>query len=423
MSAPKPTRRGLIAVLSAMAAGWTSARLLGLALPWFVLTSTGSTAATGAVVLAQMGPYVVAQLLSGPIIDRIGPRRVSVVGDIIAAVGLAVIPVLHLAGVLSLPVLFVAIAIVGVSDGPANVAKAIFIPSVTKAAGMRLERGTGLSGAIERAATTVGPAVAGVLIAAVGGVYALWITAALTAVASATVALFVTNPEVEPEPDRPTGYLGQLRQGGEFLRKDGLLSSIIGMVFVTNLLDQAWTAVLLPVWAKHFDHGPQAIGLMISIFGATSVIASLAAAAWGHRLPRRLVYIVGFMLGGVPRFIVMAMGAPLWVVALVFGVGGLASGFLNPIIGAVQYERVPAAMLGRVSTLTRALAWAGIPFGGMVGSAAVAAAGISPALLIIGAAYLVVTLVPGLRKEWAQMNHGAAVPKQATEEPEPAPAT
>ncbi|MGH8876192.1 MAG: MFS transporter [Stackebrandtia sp.] len=407
MSAPPGSKRGILAVLSAMAAGWTGARLLTIALPWFVLTSTGSTAATGLVVMAQMGPYVVAQLLSGPYIDRIGPRRISIIGDTVATIGLATIPVLFLLDSLSLPVLMVVIAIVGVTDGPANAAKAVCVPAATRTAGWRLERGTGLSGAVERTASTVGPGIAGVVVAAVGGVYALWITAALTGLGAIIVGLFVTDPPRESA--ESVGYLAQLREGADFLRSDGLLRSITGMIMVTNLLDQAFMAVLLPVWAKANGYGPEVIGLVISVFGATSVLASLAAATWGHRLPRRLVYMAGFFIGGIPRFVVMALGAPIWIVVAVFAVGGLGSGFINPIVGAVKYERIPAAKLGRVSTLVTSLAWSGIPFGGLFGSAAIAAAGVPGALLAVGGLYFVATMIPGLRKEWSEMDNGADV--------------
>ena len=71
----------------------------------------------------------------------------------------------------------------------------------------------------------------------------------------------------------------------------------------------------------------------------------------------------------------MAIGLPLWAVLGVFAIGGLGSGFINPILGAVIYERIPPALLGRVKTLTTAAAWSGIPFGGLVGAALVAARG------------------------------------------------
>jgi MFS family permease len=155
------------------------------------------------------------------------------------------------------------------------------------------------------------------------------------------------------------------------------------------------------------------VGAVVSIFGATSIVAALAAAAFGERLPRRPVYLIGFVIGGIPRFVAMAVGIPLWAVLATFAVGGLGSGFINPIIGAVSYERIPAALLGRVRTLTGALAWSGIPFGGLFGAAMITLAGITGALWIVGACYLIAIVIPGLRPEWSQMRQPTTSPDRA----------
>ncbi|MGH3680807.1 MAG: MFS transporter, partial [Natronosporangium sp.] len=145
VSAAPRAWRGLVGVLAAQAVAWTGTRLSALALPWFVLTTTGSATQAGLVVLAQMGPYVVVQALAGPLIDRIGPRRISVTCDLVAAGAMAMIPLMYLAGALPLWALLALIAVVGSADGPANAAKTVFIPEVTRAARVPLERGTGLS--------------------------------------------------------------------------------------------------------------------------------------------------------------------------------------------------------------------------------------------------------------------------------------
>ncbi len=92
----------------------------------------------------------------------------------------------------------------------------------------------------------------------------------------------------------------------------------------------------------------------------------------------------------------------MWTVVAVFAAGGLGSGFVNPIIGAVTYQRIPAAILGRVRSLTQALSYSGIPFGGLAGGAAIAVAGMPGAIWLIGAAYLVAILLPARRADWAE---------------------
>jgi MFS family permease len=74
--------------------------------------------------------------------------------------------------------------------------------------------------------------------------------------------------------------------------------------------------------------------------------------------------------------------------------GGFASGFLNPILGAVIYERVPDAVMGRVTTLSNALCWSLMPIGGLLGGVLSETIGITAALLVVGFAYLAATMAP-----------------------------
>jgi MFS family permease len=129
-------------------------------------------------------------------------------------------------------------------------------------------------------------------------------------------------------------------------------------------------------------------------------------------LPRFRVYVVGFALAGLPRFAAMAAdvawGTGLAPVLAVAVVGGFGAGFLNPILGAVIYERIPPSMTGRVTSLNSALCWAGIPFGGLVGGGLVAWLGVAPALLTVGSAYALVTLSPLLLPRFRAMDRRAA---------------
>ncbi|MDH6120473.1 MFS transporter [Kitasatospora sp. GAS204B] len=411
--------RGLIGILSASAASLSANRVLSIALPWFVLTTTGSIAKTGLVAFCQVLPYVICQALSGPIIDRIGPKRISVLGDLISMTAMAIAPVLYLSGALSFPVLLALMAVIGIADGPANGAKGLFLPGATRAARVSIERGTGLCAVVERTATTVGPALAGVVVASFGSIFALWITASLFALSALIVSTTLSNPVPDPHEQRTAqdaGYFTRLREGADFLRSAGLLRSIILMLAATNLLDQTFMSVLLPVWAKHSGNGAAAIGLVVSVFAATSIIAALVAAGVAERLPRRTVYLVGFVIGGIPRFVAMAAGVPLWGVLAVLAAGGLGSGFVNPILGAVTYELIPTALLGRVKTLAQAVTWAGIPFGGLVGAGLVTAAGVSGALWITGGLYLAAIVLPGLSGDWSGMRKQQPAQAEQTEQ-------
>lgn len=404
------TRRGLYGLLIASAVSLSGTRLSMIALPWFVITTTGSAALTGLVAAAQMTPYVVSKALAGPLVDRLGSRTVVVVAELLSGLAVTAIPVLHLVDALSIPVLVVMVALLGALSGPADGGKSALVPLTAEQARVPLERVTGLFGSVERLASTIGAAAAGGLVALIGAIPALWLTGCTFAIATLVIA--ATAP-AHLRPPAHAGYLRELAQGLSFIGQDRLLRSLYAMVSATNLLDAALFSVLLPVWAHQTGHGPTAIGLLAAMLSGTAIASSLFAAAVGHRLPRRMTYLVGYLIAGLPRFAILAVDVPLPVVAAVFAVSGLGSGVLNPILGAVIFERIPRPLLGRVNSMGSSLAWAGIPLGGIVGGGMVALAGLGPALLISGVAYFVVTTLPGLQPEWREMDRRATVPPDA----------
>jgi MFS family permease len=184
-------------------------------------------------------------------------------------------------------------------------------------------------------------------------------------------------------------------------------------------LDQAYVVVLVPVWAYESGQGVGAVGLLFAVFAAAATVGSLLASAILHRLPRYATYLIAFLVCGAPRFAVLAFDVPLWLVLATGVVGGFASGFLNPLLGAVIFERIPRHLVGRVSSLNTALCWVGIPFGGLVGGACVAAVGLSPALLLLGGAYFAATMLPAVQPAWRTLD---SPPSPASQHKEPADA-
>jgi MFS family permease len=419
---PQTRRRGslrpLIALLTAYGISLVGTRLSMIALPLFVLATTGSPTRTGFVAMAEMAPYVLTQALSGPVTDRVGPRRMSITSDLVSVVVVGTIPVLHHAGMLHFSTLVALVALAGAVRGPGDSAKYVLAPAVAKAAGQPNERVLGLEDGIGRASNILGPLAAAALVTLVGAPAAIALDAATFAVAALVfvVALrpreaFAAAPAVgsgEASDDSAEPYFARLRAGARFVWDDGLLRAIVGMVAVTNMVDAALSGVLIAVWAQHRGGGAGLMGATAAVMSVGALCGALFAAAAGHRLPRRLAFAVGFFGIGAPRFAVLGLDAPLWLVFAVLFVGGLGCGLINPILGAVQMERVPEQMRARVMSLINAACWCLIPLGGVLGGVLATKFGISAALLVCGAVYLAATTLPLIRPEWKQMNRKPA---------------
>ena len=407
------SRRGLLGVLAAEAVALTGTRVSAIAIPWFVLVSTGSATLTGLTAFCELTPYVVVKALSGPLIDSVGPRPVSVLADVVSAGAVGLIPLLHLLGWLSYPVLLVLVAVAGAVRGPGDSAKEVFLPSVAEDAGVPISRATGLAGTIERLSSMLGPGIAGVVVASMGPSAAIAINAGTFLVGGLIIlgtvpgtvrqqpAADATGQKPEPE---SAGYVERLREGWDFLRRERMLRAIVTMIAITNLLDAARSTVLLPVWTRGHGHGPALIGLIGSTFGATAVLGSVTAAVFAHRLRRRTTYLIGFLLAGPPQFVVLAVAPPVPVILAVMALGGLGAGFINPVISAIFFERIPRRLLGRVNALSDSVCWVGIPLGGLAGAAAITAIGLAPALLVGAGVYLVTTMRPVFVPAWSDMD-------------------
>jgi MFS family permease len=389
-------RTPLYGFLVADAISLVGTRVSMIAIPWLVLTTTGSAAQTGLVAFAEMLPLVVVKALAGPLIDRIGARRVAITCDVLSMVVVGLVPLLHLAGVLSFPALLALVAVGGGLRGPGDGAKSAFVPALTAHAEVSLERTTGLASAIERTASFAGAAVAGALVALLGAANALVVDALSFGVCAAVFAWSTSAMRAEHVDERPVGttYVEELREGWTFLRKDPVLVAMSGMVAVTNLLDLAFSAVLLPVWINESGYSVGVMGAYFAVWALSSAAGSAVAAWAAERLPRFQVYLWAFLVAGLPRFVLLALGVPWWVVIASCLVGGFASGFVNPILGAVFYERVPAAVMGRVTTINSALCWSLMPFGGLLGGVLSESFGIVAALLVVGFSYFAATMLP-----------------------------
>lgn len=407
------SRRPLYGWLTAEAVSLTGTRVSTVAIPLFVLSTTGSATRTGVVALAEMLPLVLVKLLGGPLIDRLGARRVAITCDLASVPMVALAPVLYAAGLLHFWLFVVLVAGCGALRGPGDGAKNALVPQVVAAAAVPMERATGLAGTVERTASMLGAGAAGLLVAAIGPAQALLVDAASFGLSAAVLA-WATSGLVAPQPDGDrdggagvadrTPYARQLRQGWDFLRSDRVLMAIAGMVALTNMIDAAWSQVLLPVWSVRDQGGAEVLGLVFATFSGASALGALLAAVYAARLPRYWTYLVAFLLAGLPRFAVTAIDSPLLAVLAVFVAGGFASGFLNPVLGAVEFERIPAHLVGRVTSLMTALCWGLMPFGALLGGLLVSSWGLAATLLVAGLVYFAVTMLPAVDPAFRELD-------------------
>ncbi|MER5221822.1 MFS transporter [Streptomyces flaveus] len=402
-------RRPLTTVLAANVVSITGSCLTYMGVPWFVLQSTGSAAKAGIVAFCTMLPVVLAALVGGPVIDRIGRRRVAVISDLACGVAVAAIPLLQFADVLQFWMLCALMAVTGLFRAPGETARGVLLPTLAERARMPLTRAAGLYDGASRCAALTGSALGGVLIAVLGAENVLLVDAATFAVSAPLFAFGVRGlPEAQAQPRAEPmslrAYRRELGQGYRFVAATPLLLSLCFMTLVTRGLDQGWSAVLLPVHAREELGGSVDLGLLEAAFGICALTGALVYGAVGSRFRRWPVFTVAFLIVGLPRFVVAAFTDSFAPLAVMMAVEGLACGALNPIMATVMYETVPEELRSRVLSATTASFQLVTPLGGLAAGFLVDSAGLSLSLLAVGGVYLLATLCPVIFPAWRQMD-------------------
>ena len=132
-----------------------------IAIPWFVLQTTGSAIQTGIIGFFAILPVILAGFFGGTLVDRLGFKRTSILSDLASAVTSALIPFLYLTIGLEFWQLMVLVFLGALLDAPGGTARHALLPELAERAGMPLERATSLAHVIERSARLVGAPLAG----------------------------------------------------------------------------------------------------------------------------------------------------------------------------------------------------------------------------------------------------------------------
>ncbi|MEV7567630.1 MFS transporter [Streptomyces tanashiensis] len=398
-------------VLTANAVSVTGNSLTLIGVPWFALETTGSPGKAGLVAFCAAVPVVLAAIAGGPVIDRLGRRRVSIASDLICGLALAAIPLLHQTGALRFWMLCALMAVTGLFHAPGEMARHVLVPDLAGRAGTSLTRAASLYDAVARGARMTGAAIAGLLVAFMGPGTVLYLDAATFAVSALLVTAGLRGvPSAEPLRDgprlSPARYRADLREGYAFLFRARLLLAITVMVMVTNGLNQSWSSVLLPVHAREDLGGPAAQGLLVSVFAGCALAGALLYGAVGERFPRRAVFTVGFLLCGAPPYLVAAFTDTVAPLLVTVAAAGFGAGVLNPILTTVMYEQVPDALRSRVMGASTAGVLLTTPLGGLAAGLLVERAGLTATLLGIGTLYFLATLSPMVFPAWRGMDTG-----------------
>ena len=408
-----PHRLPVLALLAANAVSAIGTGASTVALAWFVLQTTGSAALMGITAAAVSIGGVLSSVLGGPIVDRLGLKPASVGADVVAALAVAAIPVLQLAGVLEFWHLLLLVLLMSTINTQGDTARYALMPRLAGLAVMSMERVNSADRAIARLGQIAGPLVAGTLIALIGPVNVLFVNAATFLLSAAFVGASVPRRAGKQQPTdgevagAPSGYVGELLEGLRYVRGNRLVLSLVLIATLANFLDSPLFAVIMPVYAQTFYGSATSLGLVLATIAGGALIGTLAFAAVGRNLPRRLTFLSCLVIAPLLFYATLAATPPLAMLVAVAAVAGAITGPVNPLMLTVVQSNTPPHLAGRVFGALSALAGAGVPVGSVLAGVAVETLGVIPTVAAMGVIYVGAVIAMFLNPALRRMDDGA----------------
>lgn len=374
--------------------------IASVAIPWLILERTGDPVAAGLVGAATALPLLLSALFSGAVVDTLGQRRTSMLSDVLSAISVAAIPVADLVLGLDLGLIVVLVVVGALFDPAGATAREAMLPSVAARARLPLERGNGIHEAAWGVAYMVGPGLGGLLVALVGAVGTLWVTALAFVLSIAAIAL-VKAPRVgrPAEEERPASILRGSADGLSLVWKARVLRTLVLIEMVLVAVYMPIEGVVLPVFFED-QQAPGRLGLVLMALSAGAVAGALLYSVLARRIRRFPLYVSALVLAS---FSILAMSLlPAYPLLVAAGaLAGFFSGPLGPLLNFQMQTTTPPSMRGRVVGVMMATSYAAGPAGYLVVGWLIQRYGVEPVFLGLGALFVVVAVVgsflPALR--------------------------
>jgi MFS family permease len=386
-----------------------------IAIPWLVLETTGSSANAGVVLGISGFSVIFTAPIIGGLIAVLGARPVSIWADIISAGSVVLFPIVGSLFGLNLTSLLI-IAIIGAMFDPAGAtARKSLIQAVAERDGLSLIKFNGTYEAAATIGTVLGPTGAALAISFVG-INATFYLIAIVFVLASCLAFFipvVTTYTKSDESFSVKNVFKETRIGMSALWNDKPLLSLVGLYTLLTAIYMPVESIVLSRYFRDLDE-PRTLGFVLSAMSVGIVIGALQF----HRAvrifsPGNMVIVSMTLIGAV----VCAMAfLPNAIIFIGLGLAlGLAFGPVSPMSNYLVQQRMPQHLHGPVFGTQFSLMYLATPAGTLALGLIVQSVSIAPLLFVIGALFIVVTLLVGFTGPLRHLSVDASTTNDPTE--------
>jgi MFS family permease len=379
-----------------------SGSMVFIALPWLALEITGSAASAGALVALTSIPGIFFGPILGTLIDRIGRRISGFISEVLTALTILLIPIVHNSIEISFALLVLLALGRAIVSPASSTARKSIIPDVAGPSGLSLERANSIHEAVFATGFAIGPAVAALFIGLIGP-FDVFYVVALFSTLSATALFFVRTKESRGDGVSETGSLLQdTILGAKTILKTPAV--LLGLSFVMTLamIYLPTEMVVLPAHFNALDYA-EGLGLLISTMAGASVVGALLFEKLQTRFKYSTILKFGF-IGLGSSVLLMSLLPPFWVMLILGAVLGFSWGPLMPMLNTVIQRVIPENMRGRVFGIEMTIWGAGPTLTAVVVGIAVDGVGVQPVYFVLAVIVLALSVFVSFNKSNKQLD-------------------
>ena len=350
--------RSLIGLVSAELVSLTGSSMTFVALPFFVLVTTGSTAKMGWVLAAEMLPIAIFGIPAGTVIAKLGAKKTMLISDAARGPLMLVIPILHHYGDLSFAALLGTTFAIGLFAAPYFASSRLIVPEVAGEDEQAVASVNAVLSGANQVTQLAGPVLAGVLIGLLTPATVL-VVDGCTYIFSFLVILIVVRAGKRVEAAaQQKGVLSGLK----FLLGDSLLGQMVIAACVINFVAQGIVLGVQAIDYFRYHASGHVVGILFAGFGIGALAGAIVAQQLTQKVPLLKLAAVAIVAMPLPLFL-LSPTTPWPAATIIIAAFAFFTPLVNaPVIGILTI-RTPVELRPKVMTAVMTVATMAGPFG------------------------------------------------------------
>ncbi len=338
-----------------------------IALGFWILAMTGSTAMMGTLMAASTIPRVLLAPFAGVVVDRTNRKWLIVGMDAIRGVAVGLVAIAAMTGRAEVWMVFAAGVITGLCAAFFNPSIGSIIPDIVHRE--RIVQANSFFSMIRAGSGILGNSIGGVLYAVLGAPL-MFLVNGISYLFSSGTEIFIRVPETHKDREKKH-FFTDMKEGLSFVWRNNGLRFLMTAAGVINFLASIAVLLLIPLFQRTDWLGPARYGVTMAVFTA-AMIAGMATTASIKIPPERRLLLFGI---STVLFVAPLMAFPFfgvfWPMLVCIVIAGYSNAIVNVLIQSVIQLGVPQELRGKVmgllDTLTQGLTPIGMAIGGVLG--------------------------------------------------------